>query len=177
MHILFVCTGNICRSPTAERLAIAMAAERGIPDVTASSAGTRAVIGHPMHPDAARVLQDLNGDPTGFVARQLTPKVALSADLVLTMTLEHLDVVLEMAPRLLHRTFTLTEAARAAAEFGARDVTSLSALRPRLRTGGDIDIPDPIGKDPGYFSSVGSTIANSLLAALDLCRPGLTDRR
>ena len=153
-----------------------MAAERGIPDITASSAGTQAVIGKPMHPDAARVLQDLHGDPANFVARQLTPKVALSAELVLTMTLEHRDAVLEMVPRLLHRTFTLTEAAHAASEFGARDVTSLSALRPRLRTGIDGDIPDPIGKDPEYFSSVGSAIANLVLAALALCPPPHTDQ-
>jgi protein-tyrosine phosphatase len=62
LHILFVCTGNICRSPSAERLATAAGA-------SASSAGTRAVIGHPMHPESARVLRDLGGDPDGFVAR------------------------------------------------------------------------------------------------------------
>ena len=53
-----VCTGNICRSPTAERLAAAYAVQNGNPDITASSAGTRAVIGHPIHPDAAVVLED-----------------------------------------------------------------------------------------------------------------------
>ena len=56
MHVLFVCTGNICRSPTAERLAVAYAARHGIADFTSSSAGTHAVIGHPIHPDAAAVL-------------------------------------------------------------------------------------------------------------------------
>ena len=114
MHIVFVCTGNICRSPTAERLAIAYAGEHGIPDFTASSAGTRAVIGRPIHKDAAVVLEKLRGDASSFAARQLTYKVASSADLIVTMTRDHRDIVLEAAPRQIQRTFTLTEAARLA---------------------------------------------------------------
>ncbi len=59
MHVLFVCTGNICRSPTAERLAAGLSS---MADLRASSAGTRAVIAHPMHPDAAQALMDLGGE-------------------------------------------------------------------------------------------------------------------
>jgi len=73
VHILFVCTGNICRSPTAERLAeTAWTAGPGdpAPGFRASSAGTRAVIGHPVHPEAARVLTDLGGDPTDVEYRR-----------------------------------------------------------------------------------------------------------
>ena len=66
IRILFVCTGNICRSPSGERLAAALNAQNPITGFRASSAGTRAVIAHPVHPEAARVLADLGGDPADF---------------------------------------------------------------------------------------------------------------
>ncbi|MGI8646044.1 MAG: low molecular weight phosphotyrosine protein phosphatase, partial [Nocardioides sp.] len=68
-----VCTGNICRSPTAERVTRAFAVKHGLSRLTASSAGTRAVVGYGMEPTAAEVLRTLGGDPKGFRARQLSP--------------------------------------------------------------------------------------------------------
>lgn len=164
MHILFVCTGNICRSPTAERLAAA------VPGLRASSAGTRAVIGHPVHPEAARVLRDLGGDPAGFAARQLSPKIAGGADLILTMTRAHRDAVLEMAPRQLRRTFTLAEAAALTTEFGPAEVADLAALRPHLRAGLDLDVADPIGQSPEVFDRVGAQIAELVRPVAEFCR-------
>lgn len=168
--MLFVCTGNICRSPTAERLAAVSGARLQIPAFKTSSAGTRAVVAHPIHHDAARVLQDLGGNPSNFSARQFTPRIAAGADLVLTMTSAHRDAVLERAPRLLSRTFTLTEAARLSAEANARNVGDLAALRPWLATGEPADIPDPIGRDAEVFAMVGSQIAELLPPILEFCR-------
>ena len=110
LHILFVCTGNVCRSPTAERLATHYGARSHIRDFTVSSAGTHAMIGHPVQPSAARVLMRLGGDPSDFAARQITPRLVGGADLVLTMTRAHRDDVLGLVPQGLHRTFTLIEA-------------------------------------------------------------------
>ena len=174
MHVLFVCTGNICRSPTAERLAVAYAARYGIADFTTSSAGTRAVIGHPIHPDAAAVLEELGGDASGFAARQLKSKIATPADLIITMTTAHRDVVLEAAPRQLQRTFTLTEASRLASMAGAETLTHLAALRPHLTANEVADIPDPIGQSPEVFSAIGSQIADLLPPILELCRRSVT---
>jgi protein-tyrosine phosphatase len=70
------------------------------------------VVGYPVQPNAALVLEKLGGDASGFAARQLTSRIASDADLVLTMTRAHRDAVLELAPHRLHRTFTLREAAR-----------------------------------------------------------------
>ena len=169
MHVLFVCTGNICRSPTAERLVAAYRSS----DVKSSSAGIRAVIGHPIHPEAVPVLRKLGGDPSEFAARQLTPKIASAADLILTMTRAHRDQVLELAPHRLHRTFTLSEAARLVSVHGAKNVADLAALRPHLVAKELLDIPDPIGQPPEVFSEVGKQIAELLPPILELCRPRL----
>ena len=98
VHVLFICTGNICRSPTAERLLRAYAAEGGH-EVTASSAGTHGLVGHPMDPTAATVLQQLGGESDGFVARRISARIAEDADIVLAMTARHRDEVLAIAPR------------------------------------------------------------------------------
>lgn len=170
LHILFVCTGNICRSPTAERLAIAYAEQLGTDGVAVSSAGVRAVIGHPIHATAALVLQSLGGDASDFAARQLTPRVAAGADLVLTMTAAHRDAVLERTPTLLHRTFTMSEAARLATDMRATTVHDLSALRAHIPRRELADIADPIGQDVAVFERIGTQIADMLLPILDLCR-------
>ncbi|MDW5612046.1 protein-tyrosine-phosphatase [Mycolicibacterium sp. D5.8-2] len=170
LHVLFVCTGNICRSPTAERLASAMADQLQIPSFAASSAGTRALVGHPIHHNAVAVLEGLGGSGTGFAARQLTPRIASSADLVLAMTREHRDVVLERAPHKLGQTFTIVEAARLAAEFGAENFTDLADLRSRLTATDSFDVPDPIGQAPEVFAMVGQRIADLLQPILELCR-------
>ena len=170
MHILFVCTGNICRSPTAERLAAAYADQSEIPDFTASSAGTRAVIGHPIHRDAAVVLEKLGGDASDFAARQLKPKIASAADLIIAMTGDHRDIVLETSPRQLRRTFTLTEAARLASMEGVETLADFAAFRPHLTADDMADIPDPIGQNPEVFEAVGAQIAELLPPILEICR-------
>lgn len=170
MQVLFVCTGNICRSPTAERLAAAYAHEHAL-DITTASAGTNAVIGHPVHSDAEQILETLGGDGTGFAARQLSPKIAQGADLIVTMTAAHRDRVLELAPTKLKRTFTLPEAATLATEFGAQTVADLSDLRPHLAGRSVPDVPDPIGQNLDVFATVGRQIADLLPAVLELCRP------
>lgn len=128
------------------------------------------MIAHPIHPDAALVLEKLGGETTDFAARQLTPKIASDADLVLTMTSAHRDTVLELAPRQLHRTFTLSEAARLASECNARNVEDLATLRSQLAADGSSDIPDPIGQSQEVFATVGSQIAALLPPILELCR-------
>lgn len=166
MRILFVCTGNICRSPTAERLTTAFAAESGRDDLDAHSAGTRAVVGHGMEPTAALVLQQLGGDPEGFVARRLTPEIAEDADLVLTMSEQHRGDVITLAPRMMRVTFTLPEAARVQQASGAASVAELAEARAQFPASGPEDIVDPIGRDEETFVAVGSEIADLLLPLL-----------
>jgi protein-tyrosine phosphatase len=153
----------------AERLAAAHSAQFQIPDFRASSAGTRAVTAHPIHHNAALVLEKLGGDVSDFAARQLTSKIASNADLVLTMTRAHRDTVLELAPHKLQTTFTLSEAAQLATDHKAH-IAHLAALRPTLAARQVADIPDPIGQSAEFFEMVGSQIADLLPPILELCR-------
>jgi protein-tyrosine phosphatase len=130
------------------------------------------VLGHPIHDEAARVLSGLGGDTSNFAARQLTPRLAAEADLILTMTRAHRDSVLELAPRQLKRTFTMSEAAQLVSQHGARDVDDLAALRPQLSPGDRTDIADPIGRDSDVFLTVGTRIAELLPPILELCKRG-----
>lgn len=160
VHVLFVCTGNICRSPTAERLTAAYAQEGGL-DVTASSAGTHGLVGHPMDPTAAAVLEQFGGEPAGFLARRLTPRIAEEADVVLTMTARHRDAVLEVAPRKLRSTFTLLEAVALIDASGATSVSELADARARHSVG-TLDIEDPYRREPDVYEVVGQQIADAL---------------
>lgn len=154
----------------AERLAVVYGNQLQIPHFTASSAGIRAVIGHPIHHDAADVLQQLGGDGSDFTARQITARIVADADLILTMTRDHRNAVLELAPRKLRRTFTLAEASQLISEMGAQDVDQLATLRPELPSSDAHDILDPIGQTPEFFVAVGSQIADLLSPVVELCR-------
>ncbi len=173
MKLLFVCTGNICRSPTAERLAAAWADHHGVAELEATSAGTRAMIGSPMESTAAKVLSSLGGNSDGFAGRQLTPAIVGEADLILAMTQTHRDAVLRLAPRQLRRTFTLLEAAHLVTAGGARAVAELDAARavaPRLGSP-DTDVRDPIKRSESVFEEVGEQIAEAVVTVLDGLHP------
>ena len=71
MKVLFVCAGNICRSPFAEGLARRLAAERGL-DVEFASAGEIALDGDRCPPDAVAVAKEFGVDLSSHRARRLT---------------------------------------------------------------------------------------------------------
>ena len=128
------------------------------------------MVSRPMHQEAALVLNKLGGESANFSARQLTPRIASGADLILTMTTAHRDAVLEISPRQLHQTFTLTEIVRLASDCGAQTVEDLAVLRPRVPTHELADVPDPIGHGPQVFALVGSQLADLLPPMLEFCR-------
>lgn len=182
-RVLLVCTGNICRSALAERLARAYLDEALGADAEAVellSAGTQAVVDAEVHPHSALVLQGFGGDPAGFRAQQLAADHAAGADLTLTMTRAHRHEVLQLAPRTMARTFTLPEAAellRLAGEgadlagSGLPDrARSLVALLHRARahrqSGLQDDVLDPMGQPITAHQDTGDAITAALLPIL-----------
>ncbi len=168
--ILFVCEGNVCRSPAAELLVRAAA----LPGVEVSSAGLGAPAGHPISAEIAHLL---SADGIASADHRATPlsRVHLRcSDLVLTMTVEQRSEVVSREPELLRRAFTLAEMATLArlpevspVAAGTSDeyrewVRRAARARSRVR-GVDKDIPDPWrGELEGY--------RNSYAMVKDACR-------
>jgi protein-tyrosine-phosphatase len=95
-HILFVCTGNTCRSPMAEALLREAAAARGL-EVVVSSAGAGAWDGAPVSEGAYLVGLENGLDLSNHRARLLTREIVKSADLILVMSGHHLARVAELS--------------------------------------------------------------------------------
>lgn len=112
--ILTVCTSNICRSPAVEHLL--RAAFGTTSGVTVASAGTGALVGEPVHEPMAELLRGVGVDPDGFAARRVTESMLRGADLVLPLTRDHRARVVDIAPAVVRRTFTLREFARLASQ-------------------------------------------------------------
>ena len=98
-RILFVCTGNICRSPMAKVVADAYAAREGLTGVTFTSAGVSAEeTGHGMDPRAIATLEAAGYRPGPHQARRMTADEIRSATMVIGMQSIHLRKILEMVP-------------------------------------------------------------------------------
>lgn len=179
LHVLFVCTGNLCRSPMAERLLVARLPASARDEVVVSSAGTRAVVGHAMDAASALVLRELGGDSNGHVARQLEPEHVRAAGLVLAATTSQRDAILRETPAAMRRTFTMREFARLAGDLG--DDVSASDLVHRIRSvagqrglsapaaAGADEVADPIGAPLREVRACGeqiSTAVDALAAVL-----------
>jgi glycine hydroxymethyltransferase len=105
--ILFICTGNVCRSPMAE--ALFRHAVRGRGEFRAVSAGIGAVDGQPPTAHSVRAMRELGVDISGQRSRMLTVELVRSADFILGMTHGHVDTVALLYPPVAEKTFLLRE--------------------------------------------------------------------
>lgn len=94
-QLLFVCSGNTCRSPLAEALARRLVAARGL-DVALSSAGTGAIDGAPASDGSLLVGLEREVDLSSHRARLLTRALVDEADLVLCMATHHVERVRDL---------------------------------------------------------------------------------
>lgn len=144
--VLFVCTGNICRSPLAEQLFQSWAAQHeGVFEVT--SAGTHARRGDPMTEQAAALSRAYGADPSHHAASRLTEERVRAANLVIGLAREHRAEVVSLVPRASQKTFTLREFARLG-ETVRETTKSESAIHPERE-------PGPVDLD-GYVDNVRS---------------------
>ena len=160
--IVFVCTGNICRSPAAELMF--RARMNPLSDVHVSIFGTHGVVGSGMEDRCSRAVRELGLDPGRHVARRLDAHSLDGVGLALCATVEQRAFILQRAPLMLRRVFTLREFCRLAEdvdvaasfpedgyppspeEFRAR-VLLVADRRGRSAVvePGDDDIQDPLG--------------------------------
>jgi protein-tyrosine phosphatase len=165
-RILYVCTGNLCRSPFAEILTRHLLSKRLEDQGTAfdvASAGVQAVVGAGMHPYSRDELAPWNLHmevADRFVARQLDPEMLVTAGLVLGMTASHRAAVIDEVPRTLATAFSVREFARLSAQVPqsglpthpaerAREVVRQARLFRSASAPRDVradDVPDPIGQ-------------------------------
>lgn len=103
-HILVVCIGNICRSPTAEFLFRQQLAHR---NVHVSSAGLGALVGRPMDGHAIQILKDHGIDAAEHRARQIDSAMLRKADLILAMERRHIAAAARLAPESSGKLFLL----------------------------------------------------------------------
>ena len=146
--VLFVCTGNICRSPTAEALA-RRELERypGVP-LQVSSAGSHALEGNQAASRSMLAASTRGASLERHCARELTRRRVRSAGLILCMAAEHRPFVLRYDRSATHRTFLLASFARVAAEWGwtagsPAELVALAAEHVQVRDGDDVE--DPLG--------------------------------
>ena len=184
--ILFVCTGNICRSPTAERMLRHALTDRLGADADrfhVTSAGTGALVDEPIQEHAAALLAEAGIDAGGFAARQLDEPLVADADLLLTMTRDHRARAAAVAPAALRRLFTLREFARLAAA-GAAELPSVADPVERARAlviaaagqrgmvrpaqPADDDVPDPYGRPADAYRLPFALIGEAVDVVADL---------
>ncbi len=106
-RILFVCTGNTCRSPLAEGLFRDMASKEGL-DVEVRSAGVSALDGWPVSENTLKILEE-KGISEKMSSNAISEQWVDWADVILTMTVSHKRNVIGRFPQAVEKTFTLKE--------------------------------------------------------------------
>ena len=107
--ILFVCTGNICRSPMAEMLLLHMLEKAHMKGIHVFSRGVAADVGHPMTREALQTLAANGINGKAHRAAQVTAEDLEQADRVLVMEYAHAQYIQRHSPRLAKKAFLLKE--------------------------------------------------------------------
>ncbi|MGQ0576498.1 MAG: arsenate-mycothiol transferase ArsC [Pseudonocardia sp.] len=191
-RLLFVCTGNICRSPFAEiltrHLLVGRLGGRRAASFDVRSAGVQAVVGAPMHPDSRAALArwGLHGPASGgFVARLLEPAMVGESDLVLGASPRHRSAAVECNPTGLGVAFGVREFARLAARVDQRllpaePVDRAHALVDLVRHGRGLAppappeadrVPDPMGRPAAAHLEAAALLTGAVRVIVDVIAP------
>ena len=155
MKVLFVCTGNLCRSPMAEALLRHAASERGC-DLEVSSVGTWAYYGRSATPEAIETVRKRGADLSGHQSRPVEMEELQAADVIVAMTSVHVREIMSLAPDVADRIVLMKELREIQTAPVGPDGTiadKLGALlrgkRPKRRRALDVD--DPMGLPVGAY--------------------------
>ncbi len=179
IHILFVCTANICRSPMAQAL-LQVRAGSHAPEVAVASAGLLEA-GQPAAPGTLRVLEQIRIDGRSHLSRTVNAELLRRADLVLGMERRHVQEATLLVPEAFPRTFTLKELVRRGNAMGPRHQETLQqwlarasagrSTRDLLGANPDDDIADPYGGDEHEYERTFRELDRLVSRLVDLLWP------
>lgn len=150
MKVLFVCTGNLCRSPMADGLMRHALEERGCEEVEVISAGTWAYRGSPATPEAVETVRKRGVDLSEHRSQPIELDDLHSADVIVAMTSVHVRELASLAPEIVDRIVMMKELPEiephpvpSDARPGERLEALLTGRRPKRRR--SLDVDDPMG--------------------------------
>ncbi len=146
MNILFVCTGNTCRSPMAEKILQKKAKEYNL-ELDITSAGLAAIEGQAISENAGIIISEYGQDIT-HCSRRCSGQLLEWADVIITMTQDHKRIILSQDPQLGNKIFTLKELAITTNNIDLPDPA--------------LDIEDPFANDLEFYRRVAQEIDDAL---------------
>lgn len=108
MRVLFVCTGNTCRSPMAEGILKNIAENKGL-DIEVKSAGISVYDGDYAAENSVNAMKEINIDISEHRSSQLHSQLVGESDLILTMSTGHKEVIISNFPSSKGKVFNLLE--------------------------------------------------------------------